>query len=49
MKSAGGEYVVVDDYSRSVYSRPLHLKSEASEAFKTFKAAAENESNKQAA
>ena len=45
VKSAGGEYVVMGDYSRAVYSRPLRLKSEASDAFKNFKAAAENESN----
>jgi transposase InsO family protein len=49
MKSAGGkeyEYVIVDDYSRAVYTRPLRLKSEAAEVFKIFKAAAENESQK---
>ena len=48
-KSAGGkeyEYIVVDDYSRVVYMRPLRLKSDAPEAFKTFKAAAGNESQK---
>ena len=48
-KSAGGkeyEYIIVDDYSRAVYTRPLRLKSDAPEAFKKFKAAAENESQK---
>jgi len=46
-KSAGRkeyEYIVVDDYSRAVYTRPLRHKSDAPEAFKIFKAAAENES-----
>ena len=46
VKSARGReyvYVVVGDYTRAVYTRPLRLKSEAAEAFKTFKAAAENE------
>jgi len=49
VKSADGkeyEYIVVDDYSRAVYARPLRHKSEAPEAFKVFKAAAENESQK---
>jgi len=48
-KSAGGkeyEYIIVDDYSWVVYTRPLRLKSDAPEAFKIFKAAAENESQK---
>ena len=48
-KSAGGreyEYIVVNDYTRAVYTRPLRLKSETPEAFKTFKAVAENESQK---
>ena len=48
-KSAGGkeyEYIVVDDYSRAAYTRPLRLKPNAPEAFKIFKAAAENESQK---
>jgi len=48
-KSAGGqeyEYIVVDDYSRAVYARPLRLESDAREAFKIFKAGAENESQK---
>ena len=48
-KSAGGkeyEYIIVDDYSWAVYTRPLRLKSDAPEAFKIFKAAAENESQK---
>ena len=47
--SAGGReylYVVVDDYSQAVYTRPLRLKSEAVDTFKTFKAAAELESGK---
>ena len=39
-------YVVVDDCTRTVYAKPLRLKSEAIGAFKTFKAAAENESGK---
>jgi len=46
-KSAAGkeyEYIVVDEYSRTVYTRPLRLKPNAPEAFKVFKAAAENES-----
>jgi hypothetical protein len=38
------EYVVVDDHTRAVYTKPLHLKSEAVDAFKIFMAAAENES-----
>ena len=49
IKSAGGkeyEYVVVDDYSRVVFTHPLRHKSEAPEVFKIFKAAAENESGK---
>jgi len=37
------EYVVVDDYTRAVYTRPLRLKSEAADAFKSFRAATENE------
>jgi len=48
-KSAGGkeyEYIVVDDYSRAVYTRPLRLKPKAPEASKIFKAAAESESQK---
>jgi len=48
-KSASGkeyEYIVVDDYSRAVYTRPLRLKSDAPEAFRIFKAAAENEPQK---
>ena len=47
VKSAGGKeyrYIVVGDYTRAVYARPLRLKSEAQEAFKLFKAVAENES-----
>jgi len=49
VKSAGGReylYLVVDDYTRAVYVKPLKLKSEAVEAFKAFKAVAENESGK---
>ena len=38
--------VVMDGYSRAVYSRPLRLKSEVAEAFKVFKALAETESGK---
>ena len=48
-KSAGGreyEYIVVDDYTRAVYTQPIRLKLEAPEALKTFKAVAENESQK---
>ena len=47
--SAGGReyiYVIVDDYTCAVHTKPLHLKSEAADAFKSFKAAAENESGK---
>ena len=39
-------FVVVDDYSHAVYTRPLQLKSEAAEAFKVFKAVGEMESGK---
>ena len=49
VQSAGGKeyvYVVVDDFSRAVYTQPLHLKSEAVTAFKVFRAAAELESGK---
>jgi len=45
-KSAAGkeyEYIVVDEYSRTVYTRPFRLKPNAPEAFKVFKATAENE------
>jgi len=48
--SAGGRlylYVAVDDCTRAVYTRPLFLKSEAPEAFRVFRAAAENESGRQ--
>ena len=38
-------YVVVDDYSRAVYTSPLCLKS-AVQVFKAFRVAAENESEK---
>jgi len=47
--SAGGRaylFVVVDDYSGVVYTRPLWQKSEAAEAFKVFEAVAEAESRK---
>jgi len=47
VKSVGGReyvYVIVDDYTQAVYTRPFRLRSEAAEAFKTFKEAAENES-----
>ena len=47
VKSAGGReylYIVVDNCMRTVYTKPLWLKSEAIEAFKMFKAAVENES-----
>ena len=37
-------YVVVDDYTRAVYARPLRLKSAAVEAFKAFRVAVEDES-----
>jgi transposase InsO family protein len=50
VQSAGGkayEYVVVDDYTRAVYTRALKYKSEAPDAFKIFKAAAEKESSQQ--
>jgi len=49
VKSAGGReylYLVVDDYTRGVYVKPMKLKSEAVEAFKAFKEVAENESGK---
>jgi len=48
-KSAGGKeygYIVVDEYSRTVYTRQLRLKPNAPEAFKVFKAGAENESRR---
>ena len=41
VKSVGGweyVYVVVDDYTRAVYTKSLRLKSEAVEVFKAFKA-----------
>ena len=47
MKSAGGReylYIVVDDCTRTIYTKPLWLKSKAIEAFKMFKAAVENKS-----
>jgi transposase InsO family protein len=40
------EYVVVDNHTRAVYTRPLRLKSEAVDAFRLFKAMAECESGK---
>jgi len=39
-------YVVVDDYTRAVYTRPLRLKSEAVDAFRPLREVAENESGK---
>ena len=39
-------YVTINDCTRAVYTRPLHCKSEAVDAFKTFKVAAEHESGK---
>jgi len=48
--SAGGRlylYVAVDDYTHAIYTWPLFLKSDAPEAFKAFRVAAENESGKQ--
>ena len=46
--TSGREYVciVVDDYTRAVYARPPRFKSAAIEAFKAFKAVAENEYGK---
>jgi len=44
-KSVGGReyaYTVMDDHARAVYTRPPRLKSEAADAFKSFRAAAEN-------
>ena len=40
-------YVIVDDFTRAVHVRPLRLKSDAVEAFKSFKAVDENESGKE--
>jgi len=40
-------YVAVDDYTCAIYTRLLFLKSDVPEAFKAFRAAAENESGKQ--
>ena len=40
-------YVIVDDFTRAVHARPLRLKSDAVEAFKSFKAVDENESGKE--
>src|SRR5258706_10625156 len=39
-------YVVVDDYTGAVYTRPLRLKSEAVDAFRPLREVAENESGK---
>jgi len=39
-------YIVVDDHTCAVYTHLLHLKSEATDAFKTFKVAVEKESGK---
>jgi len=47
--SAGGRlylYVAVDDYTRAVYTWSLFLKSKAPDAFKAFRAPADNESGK---
>ena len=47
VKSAGGReyvYVIVDDYTRAVYTKSLRLKSEAVDAFKAVKAIVERES-----
>ena len=47
MKPVGGReylYVVMDDCTRTVYAKLLWPRSEAIEAFKTFKAAVKNES-----
>jgi hypothetical protein len=40
MKSVGRReyaYVIVDNYARAVYTRPLRLKWEAADAFKSFR------------
>ena len=39
-------HIIVDNYTRAVYARPRRFKSEAVEAFKAFRGAAENESGK---
>ena len=47
VKSAGGReylYVVVDDCMRTIYAKPLQLRSKAIEVFKMFKVAVESES-----
>ena len=47
--SAGGQaylFVVVNDYSRAVYTRPLRQKSEAADVFQVFKVVVETESGK---
>jgi hypothetical protein len=46
---AGGkpnEDIAMDNYTHAVYTKPLHLKAEVVDAFKTFKEAAENKSKK---
>ena len=37
-------YVIVDNYTQVVYTKPLHLKSEAVEVFKAFQAEVERAS-----
>lgn len=39
-------YIVVDDFTCPVYTRPSHLKSEVVKAFKAFKVVVENESGR---
>jgi hypothetical protein len=49
VKSASGKeyaYILIDDQTRVVYMRPLRHKSDTLEAFRIFKAAAENESQR---
>ena len=46
-KSVGGReyaYTVVDDYTRAAYTRPPRPKSEAADAYKSLRVAAENKS-----
>ena len=48
-KSAGGkeyECIIMDDYTRAMYTRPLLLKSEVPGIFKVLQAVAENKSQK---
>jgi len=50
--STGGKsymYVVVDDYTRTIYAKAPHFKSEVVEVFKTFRVAAETESGMRSA